>query len=246
MKAAGEKIACVTAYDVNSAEIAEAAGVDLVLVGDSVGNVLLGYESTVPVELWEMQHHVRAVARVCRRPLLVGDLPFGSYHEGPEQAVRSSVALMKAGAEAVKLEGDYTAEVQAIVRAGIPCMGHLGFTPQSVHAFGGHRVQGKGEAGDKVLDQARRLQDSGVFAIVLELVPEELATRITQELQVPTVGIGAGPGCDGQIQVYHDVLGLSGQRFRHAKRYVEGRSTFEKGLSEYVQDVKNDKFRPGS
>ncbi|HEY0867034.1 MAG TPA: 3-methyl-2-oxobutanoate hydroxymethyltransferase, partial [Fimbriimonas sp.] len=190
-----EKIVCITAYDYVSGAIADAADVDLILVGDSVGNVVLGYESTLPVTLEEMLHHLKSVRRGVRRALLVADMPFGSYGGSVAQAVDSACLLMKAGAEAVKLEGSYPEEVEAMVKAGIPVMGHVGMTPQSVNNFGGHRVQGKGEAGDQVLAAALAVAEAGAFSVVLELVPAALAARITEQLPVATIGIGAGAGC---------------------------------------------------
>lgn len=237
-----QPIVCVTAYDASSGAIAEEAGVDVVLVGDSVGNVVLGYETTVPVTLSEMLHHVRAVARVCRRPLLVADMPFGSYQESVSQAVASAVALMKDGAEAVKLEGDYPEVVQAFTKAGIPVMGHVGMTPQSVHRFGGFRVQGRGSEGPVVVSQAQRLDEAGAFGIVLELIPTALAAEVTTAVSCPTIGIGAGPHCDGQIQVFHDLVGLSAETFRHARRYGEARSDMVASLSRYAKDVREAAF----
>ncbi|MCG9894808.1 MAG: 3-methyl-2-oxobutanoate hydroxymethyltransferase, partial [Fimbriimonadaceae bacterium] len=217
MKQAGERIVCLTAYDMTGALMADAAGVDVILVGDSVGNVVQGHETTLPVTLEQMEYHTRCVAPFSRRALVVADLPFGSYQVSPAQAVESSVRLMKAGAGAVKLEGRDPEAVQAVVRAGIPVMGHLGMTPQSVHAFGGFRVQGRGEEGDEVLHAAQDLESAGAFAVVLELVPASLSGPISAALRIPTIGIGAGPECDGQIQVWHDVLALKEPVFRHAK-----------------------------
>lgn len=242
MKARGEKVVCITAYDVYFGRLADEAGVDLILVGDSVANVVLGYPNTLFVTLDEMLHHVRAVRRGVQRALLVADMPFGSYNSSTAQAVDSAVALMKAGAEAVKLEGDYPEAIQAIVKAGVPVMGHLGMTPQSVNNFGGFKVQGKGEAGDTVLDQAVSIAEAGVFSMVLELIPKELATRITEKVGVPTIGIGAGLGCDGQVQVIYDVLGLAQETYRHAKRYVDGEGIVLKGLKEYTCEVRNEAF----
>lgn len=233
-----EMIVCLTAYDVFSASLCEESGVDVVLVGDSLGNVVLGYDTTLPVTLEAMVHHTTAARRGVERALLVADLPFGSYQSSVAQAVDSSVALMKAGAEAVKLEGAYADECAAIVRAGIPVMAHVGMTPQSYHRFGGFKVQGKGDAADQVLDSAIQMQEAGAFSIVLELVPAELSMRITEKLEIPTIGIGAGPHCDGQIQVFHDVLGLSGIRLKHAKMYVSGREVLGAGVKEYADEVR--------
>lgn len=244
MRERGERIVSVTAYDAVLGELADTAGVDIILVGDSVGNVLLGYESTLPVTLDQMVHHTRATRAGVRRALLVADLPFGSYNSSVAQAVDSSVALMRVGAEAVKLEGDYPEAVAAIVRAGIPVMGHLGMTPQSVNVFGGHRVQGKGDAGDVVIEAAKRLEEAGAFGVVLELIPAALAERVTAAVGIATIGIGGGLGCSGQIQVMHDVLGLSTQRFRHARPFVDGRALFLEGLKGYTQEVREGTF-PG-
>lgn len=241
MKARGEKVVCVTAYDAPIGKLADEAGVDLILVGDSVGDVVLGYKTTVPVTLEEMVHHTKAVRRGVSRALLVADLPFGSYQASTEQAMNSAVALMKAGAEAVKLEGTSEA-VPHLIAAGIPVMGHVGLTPQSVHRFGGHKVQGRGEGGELVLQAAQELDKQGVFSIVLELIPAALSKRITESVSMPTVGIGAGPECDGQIQVLHDVVGLSEKTFKHAKPYMEGRTLMLDALKRYTSEVRGGAF----
>ncbi len=242
MKASGSKVVCLTAYDAYFGRLADKAGVDVILVGDSLGNVVLGYENTVPVTMDEMLHHVRAVRRGVNRALLVADLPFGSYNASVAQAVDSSVALMKSGAEAVKLEGDYPDAVTAIIKAGIPVMGHVGMTPQSVNNFGGFRVQGKGDAGQGIVQMAKNLQDAGAFSVVLELIPESLSKTITESIEIPTIGIGGGPSCDGQIQVIHDILGLALETFRHAKRFVEGEDLLSNGIRDYVCEVRNETF----
>lgn len=242
MRAAGERIVCVTAYDATFGALADEAGVDVVLVGDSVANTTLGLRDTVGVGLPEMAHHVRATRAGVSQALLVADLPFGSYGASVAQAVESAATLMKAGAEAVKFEGDYPEAVLACVKAGIPVMGHLGFTPQSVNVFGGHKVQGRGESGEAVLAAAQRLTEAGACGVVLELVPAALAERITQEVDLPTIGIGAGVGCDGQIQVLHDVLGLSERTFRHAKPYLDGRSLVSGALRAYAEEVRSAAF----
>jgi 3-methyl-2-oxobutanoate hydroxymethyltransferase len=189
-------------------------------------------------------HHTRATRQGVKQALLVADLPFGSYQSSTAQAVDSAVALMKAGAEAVKLEGDYPEAVSAMVRAGIPVMGHVGFTPQSVNKFGGHKVQGKGDGGNDVLNEALSLEAAGVFGIVFELVPAALAKEASEKLKVPTIGIGAGAGCDGQIQVIHDVLGLLPESYKHAKAYVDGRGLFGNALETYTAEVRAGEF-PG-
>lgn len=245
MRQKGEKIVCVTAYDFSSAQLAEEAGIDMVLVGDSLGNVIQGHSTTLPVELEDIGYHTRAVARGLSRPLLVADLPFGSYNISVEQAVESSIYLMKCNAEAVKLEGAYTDEIRAIVKAGIPVMGHVGFTPQSVNNFGGFRVQGKGEHAEEVLTMAKQIEDAGAFGIVLELIPGELAERITEALSIPTIGIGAGENCSGQVQVWHDVLGLAERQYKHAKFYMQGRVQMIEALKTYTQEVKQGEFPTG-
>lgn len=215
----GTKLVMLTAYDAVTAQILDAAGTDLLLVGDSIGNVMLGHDSTLPVELDEMVVATRSVARATRRALVVADLPFGTYEAGPEQALASAVRLMKAGANAVKLEGGSprAASVRALAQAGIPVVGHLGFTPQSVNMLGGFRVQGRGEAADVLLADAQALAEAGAVALVLEMVPEPLAARVTESLTIPTIGIGAGARCDGQVLVWTDMAGMTdwSPRFAH-------------------------------
>jgi 3-methyl-2-oxobutanoate hydroxymethyltransferase len=244
----GEPIVMVTAYDFPSAQIAEQAGVDVVLVGDSGAEVVLGYGSTVFVTLEEMLMLAAAVRRGLRTPLLVGDLPFGSYEASDEQAVRSAQRLVKeAGADAVKLEGGGPASVAraaAIVAAGIPVMGHVGLTPQSATALGGRRAQGR--TADRALTlarEARALEDAGCFAIVFEAMPAAVAAALTERLTIPVIGIGAGPGTDGQVLVLHDMLGVyPGNAPRFAKQYVELRSQVVAAVSEYAADVRGRRF----
>ena len=207
----GVKLVMLTAYDAVTAQVLDAAGTDLLLVGDSIGNVMLGHDSTLPVELEEMVVATRSVARATKRALVVADLPFGTYEAGPEQALASAVRLMKAGANAVKLEGGRprTASVRALTQAGIPVVGHLGFTPQSVNMLGGFRVQGRGQAAEDLLADARALAEAGAIALVLEMVPEPLAARVTDSLEIPTIGIGAGARCDGQVLVWTDMAGMT-------------------------------------
>jgi 3-methyl-2-oxobutanoate hydroxymethyltransferase len=238
----GERIVCITAYDAPSARLADEAGVDIVLVGDSLGNAVLGYANTLPVTIQQMEHHVRAAAAGCRKALLVGDLPFGSYQASPEDAVRSAVALVKAGAEAVKLEGAYTEAIEAIVRSGIPVMGHVGMTPQSVNAFGGFRVQGRGDKAAEIVDAAKAVETAGAFSVVLEVIPAVVAKRVTAELSIPTIGIGAGIACDGEIQVWHDVLGLSEESFKHSRKFVDGAAELKSGIAAFAKAVRERQF----
>jgi len=244
MRDAGEKIVCLTAYDYPSALIADEAGVDVVLVGDSLGNVVQGHETTIPVELDDICYHVRNVRRGLNRALLVADLPFGSYNVSTEQAMESSIRLMKAGADAVKLEGDYGDAIREIVKAGIPVMGHVGFTPQSIHNFGGAKVQGRGTGADAIIAHSQSIEAAGAFGIVLELIPAELATRITEALTIATIGIGAGPNCSGEIQVWHDIMGLSQKAHKHTKFYTNAREAMLQAAKSYTGDVKNGDF-PG-
>jgi 3-methyl-2-oxobutanoate hydroxymethyltransferase len=245
MKAAGERIAMITAYDATFAAIVDAAGVDMILVGDSVGTVVQGEQTTLPVDLDEMAYHVRMVARARTKALVVGDLPFGSYQVGPAQGVASAIRLMKAGAGCVKLEGGVVMAdtIEAISRVDIPVVGHIGLTPQSYHRMGGHRVQGRragSDAGgrDRLLDDAFAVEQAGAFAVVIEGVPRALAAEITSKLSIPTIGIGAGPDCDGQVLVIHDVLGLSEMRFTFARPYADLRTTSIDATASYVADVR--------
>ena len=235
MKRAGEKITMVTAYDYPGARLADEAGVETVLVGDSLGMVVLGYETTLEVTMEQMVHHTKAVARGCKNALVIADLPFLSYQITPEEALRNAGRLVRAGAGAVKLEGgrEVTAAVKKITEAGIPVMGHLGFTPQSIHKFGGFFVQGKTSTDAvNLLEDALALQEAGAFSLVLELTPWELAAAITRELAIPTIGIGSGPECDGQVQVFHDLFGLCGDfQPRHAKQYAEVGGIIREGSS---------------
>jgi 3-methyl-2-oxobutanoate hydroxymethyltransferase len=245
-KAEGRKIVMVTAYDFPSARIAERAGVDVVLVGDTV-MLMLGYENTVPVTLDEMIHHTRAVRKGVKRALLVGDMPFGSYQTGPEEAIRSATRFLKeGGAQAVKLEGGapVTETVRRMVEVGIPVVGHVGLTPQSVNAFGGHRAQGRDpDAARRMLADAKALEAAGACAIVLETIPATLAAEITASVSIPTIGIGAGPDCDGQVQVWYDILGIStGRVYRHVKRYAELGQVMEDAVRQYAEEVRERRF----
>ncbi len=247
MKERGEKITMVTAYDYSSALLADRAGMDMLLVGDSVGMVVLGYQSTVPVTMDEMVHHTRAVMRANPAALVVADMPFLSYQANIPDAVYNAGRMIKeGGADAVKLEGGRAMArmVRAIVDAGIPVMGHLGLTPQSAVQMGGFHVQGReAAAAEKIAADATALVEAGIFSLVLECVPVELARRITAELPVPTIGIGAGPDCDGQVLVYHDLLGLF-DRFRpkFVKCYADLGAAIVEALEAYGQEVREGKF----
>ncbi len=241
------KITCLTAYDYPTARLLDEAGVDIILVGDSVGMVVLGYENTLPVTMEEMLHHTRAVRRGVRRALLVADMPYGSFHLSLEESVRSAVRFMKeASAEAVKIEGgERRLElISRFVEAEIPVMSHIGLTPQSLHALGGFRVQGKTtEAADQLVRDAHAVEAAGAFSIVLESVPREIAARITQDLRIPTIGIGAGPECDGQVLVFHDLMGLTqGSVPKFARRYANLAESISRGAREYCDDVHSGRF----
>jgi 3-methyl-2-oxobutanoate hydroxymethyltransferase len=250
MKAAGERITMVTAYDWTFARLLDEAGVDCLLVGDSLGMVVQGNDTTLPVTLDEMVYHTRMVARGRRRALVVGDLPFGSYQASPQQGVESAIRLVKeAGAECVKLEGGVTMArtIEAIAAIDVPVMGHVGLTPQSVHRMGGHRVQGRrhGHAPggrERVLEDAKAVEAAGACAVVLEAMPLDLAAEITEQLTIPTIGIGAGAHCDGQVLVSHDLLGLSSWVPRFGKRYAElGREVVE-ATAAFVAEVRGGRF----
>jgi len=247
MKARGEKISMLTAYDYPTALAMERAGLDIILVGDSLGMVVLGYESTLPVTMEDMLHHCKAVARGIKTVLAVGDMPFLSYQISPEQAVRNAGRfLQEGGMDAVKLEGgaNRLPAIKAILGAGIPVMGHLGLTPQSVHQMGGYGLQAKTSAAAlQLLRDAQLLQDAGCFALVLESVPRELAQLASERLNIPTIGIGAGPDCDGQVLVTHDMLGLF-DRFRPSfvKRYAEVQTVMVAAFRAYKDDVLKGQF----
>ncbi len=239
----------LTAYDFPTAKLVDAAGIDAILVGDSLGNVVLGYGSTIPVTMDDMVHHVKAVTRGVSRAMVVGDMPFLSYHLSREESVRNAGRLLQeGGAQAVKLEGgaEVADAIRAMVNAGIPVMGHLGLTPQSVNQMGGYKVQGKDEAtARKLIEDALAIQEAGVFSVVLECVPTPLAKLITERLDVPTIGIGAGSVCDGQVLVTHDMLGLyGGVSPKFAKRYVQLSDQIMDALKNYRQEVESRSF-PG-
>lgn len=243
----GEPIVMVTAYDATSARLAELAGIEVILVGDSVAMVCLGHDTTLPVTLEEMLHHSKAVSRGARAPFLIGDLPFLSYHGTPAEAVyNAGLFLKEAGMDAVKLEGgrERLPAIRAIIEAGIPVMGHLGLTPQKIRQLGGFKPQAKTAAAARALtEDALALQEAGVFSLVLESVPQEVARHVTQELSIPTIGIGAGPMCDGQVLVWHDLLGLDDSFVPpFAKTYRPLGKMIVEGLNEYRQEVKRGEF----
>jgi len=247
MKKRGEKIAMITAYDFPMARMVDSAGVDVILVGDSLGMVVLGYDSTIPVTMEDMLHHAKAVVRGSERAMVVVDMPFMSYQVSAEEALRNAGRLIQeGGAQAVKLEGgeEVAETVARIVRAGIPVMGHVGLTPQSVHQLGGFRVVGKSKkTAQRLLAGAAALEQAGVFSTVLESVPAPLARKITELSKVPTIGIGAGVHCDGQVQVFHDIFGAFTEFLpKHAKRYLNLSETIGEAMSSYVREVKKGEF----
>jgi 3-methyl-2-oxobutanoate hydroxymethyltransferase len=241
-----DPLVMVTAYDAPGARIADEAGVDLILVGDSLAMVVLGYEDTLQVTVADMAHHVAAVARAKPRPMVIADLPWMSYHVSVEETVRNSAALIRAGAQAVKLEGGAKRlpMVQAILDAEIPVMGHIGLTPQSVHALGGFKVQGKHpDAAAALVDDAKALADVGCFSIVLEAVPDEVARLVTASVAVPTIGIGAGPWCDGQVLVFHDLLGLQDKlKPKFVRQYASLKSDAVAAVAAFADDVRTGRF----
>jgi len=247
MKTSGEPIACLTAYDYLTATILDAAGIDLILVGDSAGNVFAGYDTTIPMTMEQMLYHAQVVARGVERAFVVADLPFMSYQVSEEEALRNAGRFVKeALAEAVKLEGGepVCSTIRRIVNAGIPVMGHLGLTPQSIHKFGSYKARGaSSEEAERIMADAKALEDAGVFAIVLEKIPAELARRVTESLSVPTIGIGAGPHCDGQVLVTPDMLGIFTKfRPRFVRRYAELGQQMADAFARYRNDVKQRTF----
>jgi len=247
MKQTGEKITMLTAYDYSTARIIDEVGIPLILVGDSLGMVVLGYESTIPVTIDEMLHHTKAVVRGTKRAMVIGDMPFMTYHVSVEDALRNAARfIQEGGAQAVKLEGGVTVaeKVRGIVNCGIPVMGHIGLTPQSIYQLGGYKVQGKTpEAATRLLEDARSLEQAGAFAIVLETVPTPLAALITRSVSVPTIGIGAGIGCDGQVQVINDILGSFTDFVpKHAKQYAKLTEIIRVAIIEFDSEVKAGSF----
>jgi 3-methyl-2-oxobutanoate hydroxymethyltransferase len=247
-KGRGEKWAMLTAYDTYAAQVFEEAGIPVLLVGDSAGNVVLGHTSTVPVTVEDMLLLTKAVTRSTSRALIVADLPFGSYESGPEQAFGTAVRMMKeGGAQAVKLEGGarVAPQTKLLTESGIPVMAHIGFTPQSEHALGGFRVQGRGAGAEQLLADAHAVQDAGAFAVVLEMVPAEIAGQVTAELSIPTIGIGAGAECDAQVLVWPDMAGLNGGRVpKFVKKYADLRGELLRAAQEYATEVRQGDF-PG-
>lgn len=247
MKDEGEKITMLTAYDYPTARVLDACGVDILLVGDSVGNVILGHSNTIPVSIGDMIHHTKAVTKACKNALVVIDMPFMSYQTSIEDAKRNAGKMIKeSGAEAVKLEGGANVEdtIKAITDIDIPVMAHIGLTPQSVHKMGGYRVQGREDKQrEKLLADALAVERAGAFSVVLEVIPGKLAKEITKKLKIPTIGIGAGVNCDGQVLVINDLLGLSGEfRPKFVKKYVNLEAAISKAVKEYISEVKNGAF----
>jgi len=247
MKQRGEKIAMLTAYDYSTAKVVDEVGIPLILVGDSLGMVVLGYESTIPVTMDEMIHHTKAVVRGTKQAMVIGDMPFMTYHTSISDAQRNAARfIQEGGAQAIKLEGGVTVadKVRSIVNCGIPVMGHIGLTPQSIHQLGGYKVQGRTpEAADKMIKDALALEEAGAFAVLMETVPAPLATLITQKLSVPTIGIGAGVGCDGQVQIINDILGWYTDFVpKHTKQYVKLSDVMSSALAQYYNEIKAGKF----
>ncbi|MEK5255762.1 3-methyl-2-oxobutanoate hydroxymethyltransferase [Paenibacillus sp. FSL F4-0125] len=248
MKADGERLSMLTAYDYPSALLAEEAGIDLILVGDSLGNVVLGYDTTLPVTIDDMVYHTRSVTRGAQNTFIVADMPFMTYHGSVDETLRGVRRLMQEGrAHAVKMEGglEICETVAAVVAAGVPVLGHIGLTPQSVNMIGGYRIQGK-DAKDakRLMDEAKALEAAGAFAVVLELVTEEVAQAISEALSIPTIGIGAGRYCDGQVLVFHDLLRYASpyREKRFVKTYADVGNVIREGISQYVQEVKDRSF----
>jgi 3-methyl-2-oxobutanoate hydroxymethyltransferase len=249
MKERGERFSMLTAYEQYAAQTFDEAGIEVLLVGDSASNNVYGNETSLPVTVEELIPLTRAVSRSVRRSLVVGDLPFGSYQRSPEQAYDTAVRFMKeGGAHCVKLEGgvEMAPQIELLTRGGIPVMAHIGFTPQSEHALGGYRVQGRGDTSSRILDDARAVQDAGAFAVVMEMVPGDVAGQVTKELVIPTIGIGAGPDCDGQVLVWQDAFGLrTGKMAKFVKQYADVHGVLLEAARSYAAEVKDGSF-PGS
>jgi 3-methyl-2-oxobutanoate hydroxymethyltransferase len=248
MKERGEKFAMLTSYDMYTAAAFDDAGIEILLVGDSASNNVLGNETSIPITVDELLPLTRAVARAAQHSMVVGDLPFGSYQRSPEQAYDTAVRFMKeGGAHCVKLEGgrEMTGQIELLTRGGIPVMAHIGFTPQSEHALGGYRVQGRGETSQRILADAKAIEAAGAFAVVMEMVPGDVAAEVTRQLSIPTIGIGAGNGCDGQVLVWQDAFGLrKGKMARFVKQYADVRGVLTEAAQAYAADVKAGTF-PG-
>ncbi|MEW6222481.1 MAG: 3-methyl-2-oxobutanoate hydroxymethyltransferase [Candidatus Hadarchaeota archaeon] len=247
MKGRGERIVMLAAYDYLTARLADEAGVDVLLVGDSLASVVLGHQDTLSVTMDEMIHHTKAVAKASKRALVVGDMPFMSYQAAAEDAIRNSGRFLKEGhARAVKVEGGrgVTAKIEAMIDSGVPVMGHLGLTPQWIHQLGGYKVSGKTvKAAQTIVEDAKKLEEAGVFSLVLECVPWQLAKLITERLKIPTIGIGAGPYCDGQVLVFHDLVGLTGATLpKFVKRYAKLDGAVSRALTKFKREVKDGKF----
>ncbi len=246
MKQDSEKIAVLTCYDASFAVLMENAGVDILLVGDSLGMVLQGEKSTLPVTMRDMQYHTRCVAKTSQKAYIVTDMPFGSYQLSPEQALQNATRIMASGAHMVKLEGGtiMTETIRFLVDRGIPVCGHLGLTPQSVHQLGGYRVQGRDQiAADRLIKDAKALEKAGASLLVLEMVPAALAKTITDSISIPTIGIGAGPDCDGQVLVLHDMLGIyAGKSPKFSRNFMQGSESIQAAITAYVQAVKSGDF----
>ena len=246
-KARHERIAMVTCYDASFAQVLSTAGVDMQLIGDSLGMVIQGHDSTLPVSLADVAYHTACVARAKPRSMVVADMPYGTYHEAPEQAFRNAAVLMQSGAQMVKIEGGswLVPTVDFLVRRGIPVCAHLGLTPQSVHALGGYRVQGRGADGDRLITEAKALEQAGASVVLVELIPSPLGNALTEALSVPTIGIGAGPGTTGQVLVLHDLLDVTpGRKARFVKNYMALGGSVQKAVALFVQEVKSGDY-PG-
>jgi 3-methyl-2-oxobutanoate hydroxymethyltransferase len=245
-KKKGEKISVITAYDYLTAKIVDSAGVDAILVGDSLGMVVLGYSSTIPVTLEEMIHHTKAVVRARKNAMVIMDMPFLSYQTGIRDAVlNAGRALKETGCDAVKIEGGVGQKetIRALVEAGIPVMGHIGLQPQSVNVYGGYKLRGVGEEREKLIEDAKAVEEAGAFAVVLEKIPKDLAKEITEMLSIPTIGIGAGKYCDGQVLVFHDMVGLFDEfKPKFVKRYAELGKLAKDAVRQYVEEVRSGKF----